>query len=206
MDTDKNATSPSSPRLMLILGGARSGKSTFAERLANTSGKPVAFIATATASDEDMRTRITHHRSSRPAEWTTIEEPLDLVSALQQAAPHADILLLDCITLWLSNWLARNGEVNLDEDPTESVRLNKEALAEIERLLTTLDTLAIDKTLLVVSNEVGLGIVPMYALSRAYRDILGRINQRLAQRAERVYLLIAGLAVDLKKLDEAATL
>jgi adenosylcobinamide kinase/adenosylcobinamide-phosphate guanylyltransferase len=209
LDTAKNITSPtspSSPRLILVLGGARSGKSSFAERLGATSGKRVAFIATATVRDEDMRTRIAHHRASRPATWPTIEEPLDLASALQQAAPRADILLLDCITLWLSNWLARTGEVSLDEDPTIGVRLNEEALAEIERLLTILDTLGVDKTLLVVSNEVGLGIVPMHTLSRTYRDILGRINQRLTQRAERVYLMIAGLAVDIKKLDEAATL
>lgn len=189
-----------------MLGGARSGKSSFAQRLGATSDKRVAFIATATASDEDMRTRIAHHRASRPAAWPTIEEPLDLASALQHAAQRADIILLDCITLWLSNWLARTGEVNLDEDPTTGVHLSEEALAEVERLLATLDTLGVNKTLLVVSNEVGLGIVPMHPLSRTYRDILGRINQRLAQRAERVYLLIAGLAVDLKKLDEAATL
>lgn len=191
---------------MLVLGGARSGKSSFAERLCTTSGKRVAFIATATASDDDMRLRIAHHRASRPPTWPTIEEPLDLAGAIQQAAQLADVLLLDCVTLWLSNWLWRNGEINPDEDPLLSVRLNEEALGEVERLLTTVDTLSADKTLLIVSNEVGLGIVPLYALSRTYRDLLGRVNQRLAQRANRVYLMIAGLAVDIKKLHEEAML
>jgi len=93
------------PRLILILGGARSGKSTFAERLAMQSGKSVAFIATATASDEDMQDRIARHRASRPTIWKTIEEPLDLVHALREASHEADIILLDCITLWLSNWM-----------------------------------------------------------------------------------------------------
>lgn len=199
-------TQQPSAQLILILGGARSGKSSFAERLGITSGKRVAFIATATASDEDMRTRIAHHRASRPITWPAIEEPLDLAGAVQQAAQLADVLLLDCMTLWLSNWLWRNGEINLDEDSALSTHLNEEALSEVGRLLTTVDTLSADKTVLIVSNEVGLGIVPMHALSRVYRDILGRVNQRLAQRAERVYLMIAGLAVDIKKLHEEATL
>lgn len=194
------------PRLMLILGGARSGKSTFAERLGASSGRRVAFIATATASDEDMHLRIAHHRAARPDEWITIEEPVDLAGALQQAGEVADVLLLDCITLWLANWIGQQGELNFDDDPVASERCNKEALREIDRLLVALDNLGQDKTVIIVSNEVGLGIVPMYALSRAYRDILGRVNQQLAQRAERVYMMIAGLAVDIKKLHEEASL
>ena len=108
------------PRLILILGGARSGKSTFAERLAAHSSKSVAFIATATASDEDMQDRIARHRASRPAEWTTIEEPLDLVYALQEANSEADVILLDCMTLWLSNWMGQQAFT----DETENVILN----------------------------------------------------------------------------------
>ena len=193
------------PRLILILGGARSGKSTFAERLAAHSSKSVAFIATATASDEDMQDRIARHRASRPAEWTTIEEPLDLVYALQEANSEADVILLDCMTLWLSNWMGQQAFT----DETENVILNsatKSALAAIEALLTAVKILASGKTVIVVSNEVGLGIVPMHPLSRAYRDTLGWVNQRIAQDAERVYLMIAGLAVDIKHLDGEAIL
>ena len=194
------------PRLILILGGARSGKSSFAERLATNSGKPVAFIATATASDEDMQDRITRHRASRPPHWITIEEPLDLVHALQEASKVADVILLDCMTLWLSNWMGQQAfrgdmdDVSLKNSFTESV------LAATETLLTTVKTLDVGKTLLVVSNEVGLGIVPMHPLSRVYRDALGWVNQRIAQDAEHVYLMIAGLAVDIKQLDRDAML
>ena len=197
--------SQKSAKLILILGGARSGKSSFAERLAVTSGKSVAFIATATASDDDMRERIAHHRASRPAEWTTIEEPLDLPGAIQHAAQVADVLLLDCMTLWLSNWFGAQGDANFD-DPTLSTQYSHEVLQEIDRLLILVASLDANKTLVIVSNEVGLGIVPMHALSRAYRDILGRVNQRLAQHAERVYLMLAGLAVDIKKLHDEASL
>ncbi len=194
------------PRLVLILGGARSGKSAFAERLAQTNGKRAAFIATATASDDDMRERISHHRASRPADWLTIEEPLKLVHAVQQAAEVADVMLLDCMTLWLSNWLWQQHDTDFEADPTLSNRYSQEALQEIDRLLATLTLLPDQKTLLVVSNEVGLGIHPAYAVSRVYRDILGRVNQRLAQSAERVYLMVAGLAVDIKRLNNEARL
>lgn len=192
---------PSHSRLILILGGARSGKSTFAERLGHNSGRRVAFIATATASDDDMRARIAHHRASRPADWPTIEEPLNLTQAIQQAAEVADVLLLDCMTLWLSNWLWQQHDTNFETNPALSSRYSEEALQEIDHLLATLAALPATKTLVIISNEVGLGIHPEYAISRVYRDILGRINQRLAQAAERVYFMIAGLAIDLKRLN-----
>ncbi len=194
-----------SPRLILILGGARSGKSTFAERLAANSGKRVAFIATATASDTDMQDRIARHRASRPATWTTIEEPLDLVHALQEASNRADIILLDCMTLWLSNWMGQQEFVVEDEVAYKNSSTER-VLAIIEALLAVVRTLPVEKTVLVVSNEVGLGIVPMHPLSRTYRDMLGWVNQRIAQDAERVYLMIAGLAVDIKQLDSEANL
>ncbi len=194
------------PRLILILGGARSGKSTFAERLAMQSGKRVAFIATATASDEDMQDRIARHRASRPTAWKTIEEPLDLVGALKEAGNEADVILLDCMTLWLSNWMGQPAFA----DETDGVVLKnsstESALAITEALLAAVKTLAVGKTVLIVSNEVGLGIVPMHPLSRAYRDTLGWVNQRITRNAERVYLMVAGLAVDIKKLDGEATL
>ncbi|MBV9231000.1 MAG: bifunctional adenosylcobinamide kinase/adenosylcobinamide-phosphate guanylyltransferase [Chloroflexi bacterium] len=194
------------PQLILVLGGARSGKSSFAERLARRSERGVAFIATATASDEDMRDRIARHRAGRPHEWHTVEEPLDLAGAVGRAAEVADILLLDCMTLWLGNWLGAHGPRSFDEEPVLSSRYSEEALTEVEGLLTAFASLDARKRLIVVSNEVGLGIVPAYASGVVYRDILGRVNQRLASAASRVYLMIAGLAVDIKRLHEEASL
>jgi len=215
--------------LVLILGGARSGKSAFAERLALQSGKSVVYIATATARDEDMRERIKRHQAARPTDWYTLEEPLHLANALRQASALADVILLDCITLWLSNWLfiqggehgQGKGEGGLGEE--EDRWGNKEdrwgqapppqmngyidaAVAEIEALLHVVVELDQRKTLIVVSNEVGLGIVPAYALGRLYRDALGRVNQRLASGATRVYLMVAGLGVDIKQFHDEASL
>ncbi len=193
-------------QLILVLGGARSGKSSFAERLALRSERRVAFIATATVGDKDMADRIRHHRAMRPAEWCTIEEPLDLVSAVQQAARVADVLLLDCMTLWLANWLMAQADLDFEQEPALAERCNALVLNEVEKLLVAFRELDASQRLLVVSNEVGLGIVPAYPLGRTYRDLLGRVNQRLASSAARVYLMVAGLAVDIKRLHEEATL
>jgi adenosylcobinamide kinase/adenosylcobinamide-phosphate guanylyltransferase len=197
-------------RLILILGGARSGKSAFAERLAASSGRSVAFIATATAGDDEMRTRIARHRASRPQGWHTVEEPLDLAGAIRHAGALADVMLLDCITLWLANWLSRQDETNSADtqgaDMLTPLLVDTGAVQEIESLIDALASLSAGKTLIVVTNEVGLGIVPAYALGRTYRDTLGLVNQRLAEAAERVYLLVAGIAVDIKRLREEAAL
>lgn len=194
------------PRLILILGGARSGKSSFAERLALRSGRSVAYIATATAGDADMEERIKRHRAGRPASWLTVEEPLNLARALREAAAGADVLLLDCLTLWLSNWLLRRGDIDDAELADGGEGYSEEVLAVIDDLLIEFARLAPRKVLVVVSNEVGLGIVPAYALGRLYRDILGRVNQRLAAAASQVYLMVAGLGVDIKRLHEEAGL
>jgi adenosylcobinamide kinase/adenosylcobinamide-phosphate guanylyltransferase len=200
------------PRLILILGGARSGKSTFAERLAASSGKTVSFIATATDSDEEMHQRIIRHKASRPQEWHTIEEPLDLVNAIQRAFKLADVALLDCMTLWLGNILLQNHErIQGDEQEQAELQilsdqLNELAQQHIEELLAILQNVGAGKTLIAVSNEVGLGIVPAYPLGRIYRDTLGYVNQRLAQDADRVYLMVAGMAVDIKHLHHEASL
>jgi adenosylcobinamide kinase/adenosylcobinamide-phosphate guanylyltransferase len=202
---------PLSSQIVLVLGGARSGKSTFAERLALRSGKSVAYVATATAGDEEMRERIQRHRAVRPAAWYTIEEPLDLLHAVRQASVRADVLLLDCITLWLSNWLfmqadTQGWEQDLPLYGSEMSASINGAVAEIEALLRVVAELDRHKTLLVVSNEVGMGIVPAHALGRLYRDALGRVNQRLASAATRVYLMVAGLGVDIKRLHDEAGL
>ena len=198
------------PRLILILGGARSGKSAFAERLAAGSERSVAFIATATAGDDEMRSRIARHRASRPKGWYTLEESLDLASTVRRAGELADVLLLDCVTLWLGNVLLQESVQHEKDDEVEfhtAGRLfNERALKECEALLAVVKSLSPDKTLIVVTNEVGLGIVPAYPLGRLYRDTLGYINQRLAQAADRVYLMMAGMAIDIKRLHEEASL
>jgi adenosylcobinamide kinase/adenosylcobinamide-phosphate guanylyltransferase len=199
---DKQETS----QLILILGGARSGKSTFAERLALNSGRRVAFIATATASDDEMRGRIERHRASRPAAWFTIEEPYNLPVAIKHAAKQADVLLLDCMTIWLNNWLLAHEMADAEEVTAAMEQYSEAALVAVDELLAAFAALPARKTLIVVTNEVGLGIVPAYVLGRIYRDLLGLINQRLAAAADRVYLMVAGLAVDIKRLHEEAAL
>jgi adenosylcobinamide kinase/adenosylcobinamide-phosphate guanylyltransferase len=206
VDEDGEAvTVQENPQLILVTGGARSGKSTYAERLARQSGHSVVYIATATAGDDDMRDRIARHQAARPVTWQTIEEPLHIAEAVHRGAALADIILLDCITVWLSNWLLRQDELSSIESTSSSV-YSEGALQEIEALLREAQALNAQQRLLIVTNEVGLGIVPAFALGRVYRDVLGTVNRRLAQEAARVYLLVAGLAVDIKRLHEEASL
>jgi adenosylcobinamide kinase/adenosylcobinamide-phosphate guanylyltransferase len=198
-------------RLVLILGGARSGKSTFAERLAMSSKRPVAFIATATGRDDEMRARIARHRAARPAEWQTLEETLDLAGAIRQASQQADVLLLDCLTLWLSNVLLQDTAAHDEEalatvPRPEHMLVSERAMKDLDDCMYAVQSLGPEKTVIMVSNEVGMGIVPAYPLGRLYRDTLGYVNQRVAQAADRVYLLVAGIAVDIKRLQEEAIL
>ncbi|MDO8531507.1 MAG: bifunctional adenosylcobinamide kinase/adenosylcobinamide-phosphate guanylyltransferase [Dehalococcoidia bacterium] len=179
--------------LILILGGARSGKSAFAERLARSCGPRVLYVATAQAGDAEMEERIANHQAARPDTWTTVEEPLRLAEAVGEAKGF-DAVLVDCLTLWVSNrMLAAQGE---EPQTVEDV-----LLAEVGRVLDTHRRGA--ATLILVSNEVGLGLVPPNPLGRAYRDLLGRVNQTFAEAANRVYMLVAGVAVDVKALPGA---
>ena len=186
-------------QLIFVLGGARSGKSAFAEQLARNfsmdSGGRVLYVATAEALDDEMRRRIDIHRRQRPAGWDTLEEPLALVTALNSrlcgnaGGRDYDTCLLDCLTLWISNQLlAREGDPNAEH----------EILTAAGELLEVYDQSA--ETWIVVSNEVGLSVVPASPLGRTFRDIQGRVNQMFAARADRVYLMVAGLAMDLKAL------
>lgn len=168
----------------LILGGARSGKSALAEQRARDSGMAVCYLATATAGDGEMSARIEHHRARRPSHWQTLEEPLALAAALQREAAADRLLLVDCLTLWLSNLL---GDVPVDEARFE---------AERKALLDCLPVLP--GRVILVSNEVGLGIVPMGALSRRFCDEAGRLHQALAQICGRVSFVTAGLSMELK--------
>jgi adenosylcobinamide kinase/adenosylcobinamide-phosphate guanylyltransferase len=149
------------------------------------------------ASDDDMRARIARHRATRPASWQTVEESLQLAQAVQHAASLADVVIVDCITTWLGNWLfAQQGDV--DAAIADGYDYDM-VLHEIEQLLGAIARLPANKAVLIVTNEVGLGIVPAYALGRVYRDMLGIVNQRLAREAGRVYLMVAGIAVEVKQ-------
>ena len=178
----------------LILGGARSGKSALAERLARDSGKEVVYLATAQAGDNEMGARIAHHRERRPAHWPTLEEPLALAGALRRECTTGRLVLVDCLTLWLTN-LMLCGDAPLPE----SGELLLPARFEEERQ-TLLDLLeeGLAGELILVSNEVGMGIVPLGALARRFADEAGRLNQEVAARAERVILVAAGLPLVLK--------
>ncbi len=166
---------PKDPGLVLLLGGARSGKSRLAQRLA---GPFATLVATAEARDEEMRARIRRHQAERPPSWETLEEPLDLLGALERA--RHPVVVVDCLTLWVSNLM----EHGLDP------------LQEASRFLEGVK--ASQKRVIAVSNEVGLGIVPQNPLARRYRDLLGEVNARLAEAAQEVYLLVAGQALALK--------
>jgi adenosylcobinamide kinase / adenosylcobinamide-phosphate guanylyltransferase len=168
----------------LVLGGARSGKSAFAERLVADSGLARIYLATATADDEEMKARIAHHRAQRGQRdqgWTTIEEPLALVDALTRETTHGRAVLVDCLTLWLSNLMLAG------RDP------------EIEARRLTRFLGVARYPVVFVSNEVGLGLVPETPLGRRFRDAAGRLNQEVASLADRVVFIVAGLPLVLKE-------
>ncbi|HEY4293148.1 bifunctional adenosylcobinamide kinase/adenosylcobinamide-phosphate guanylyltransferase [Luteibacter sp.] len=168
--------------LSLVLGGARSGKSALAERLAIQSGHEVTYIATAEALDDEMTERIAHHRSRRPAGWTVVEEPLALADTLIRHARDDRFVLVDCLTLWLSNLLGTEGA----------------ARSGIERDALLRATAALPGEVCFVSNEVGLGVTPLGELTRRFVDEAGRLHQALAQRCDRVVFVAAGLPLTLK--------
>jgi adenosylcobinamide kinase/adenosylcobinamide-phosphate guanylyltransferase len=177
--------------LTLILGGARSGKSRLAQRLAMNANR-VVYVATAqAASDPEMLARIRHHREHRPSHWRTVEEPVALADAVCQHAVDADVILVDCLTIWLSNlfWQHRAGT---PVDIEDSFHANLDKLAAIGRSLH----------LILVSNELGSGTVPDAALTRDFRDAQGLLNQRAAELADQVILTVAGLPLYLKKAGE----
>ncbi|MEN9563015.1 MAG: hypothetical protein RIR73_1259 [Chloroflexota bacterium] len=177
-------------KITLILGGARSGKSSYALKLAKEAHQPVTFIATAQASDDEMSARIQKHKAERPAAWQTLELPLLVAPNISQIKSH--VVILDCVTLWITNLMMPfvNDEL-VDEAP-----FMQAAQAETKALVA-----AIRKTeqeWLIVSNEVGLGLVPPYQMGRVYRDGLGWVNQRLAQEADTVFFMVAGIPMMVK--------
>jgi adenosylcobinamide kinase/adenosylcobinamide-phosphate guanylyltransferase len=162
-----------------LLGGARSGKSAMAERLAIESGDPVIFIATGEPRDDEMAARILRHREDRPAAWQTVEAPIDLLAAIRSTS-GGDFLVVDCLTLWVSNLLERG---------MDAADINVAAEGVAQELS--------QRQGVVVSNEVGLGLVPANALARAFRDVLGSVNVTFAGAADRAVLMVAGRAIEL---------
>lgn len=175
---------------ILILGGARSGKSDYAQRLAGKLSSKVLYVATATAGDAEMAERINKHRLSRPPGWQTLEATMDITPALKAGNYDIDVVLLDCLTLLTTNVLLSD-----EEHPD---RAEQRLLQDLDSLCNYCQDRGI--TLIVISNEVGMGVVPPYPLGRQYRDMLGRVNQMMARRADRLLWLLAGFPIDVKML------
>jgi adenosylcobinamide kinase / adenosylcobinamide-phosphate guanylyltransferase len=170
-----------SAKATLILGGARSGKSRFAESLVETSGFEPVYLATAQALDCEMKERIAMHRARRGPAWRTIEEPLDLAGALERTSAAGKAVLVDCLTLWISNLMLAEADFATEQG----------------RLLAVLAGLA--GPVFLVSNEVGLGIVPENETARRFRDLAGDLNQKIAAQASTVHLVVAGLPITVKQ-------
>jgi adenosylcobinamide kinase/adenosylcobinamide-phosphate guanylyltransferase len=182
-------------KLILILGGARSGKSAFAEKIAAKLGTKVTYIATAQAIDEEMTQRIKLHQDRRPAEWVTLEETHWVAQRLREI--NTDVVLVDCLTILVSNLLL---DVNFPlPDTNESSEEKERAILEEVKILAA-SARNCPAKVVIVSNEVGQGLVPTYPLGRIYRDVAGWANQIIAQEADEVYLVIAGIPVELKEL------
>ena len=180
--------------LTLIVGGARGGKSSYAQDLAAGTGEGVLFVATASADDEEMRRRIEKHRLSRPDSWRTLETTSHLARRIGEEIREEKVVLIDCITLLVNNVIAEIPDMD-EELPSEDL-LQEKVTEEIGALIEYIE--GSDARFIIVTNEVGLGLVPANELGRLYRDILGRANQQLARHADEVYLMVCGLPLLLK--------
>jgi adenosylcobinamide kinase / adenosylcobinamide-phosphate guanylyltransferase len=168
------------PKIILVLGGARSGKSAFAERLIDESGLAKAYLATGQVFDDEMKRRVGTHQNRRGAEWSLVEEPVDIVGTLSKICDNKTAILVDCLTLWVTNLMMAE----------------KNVLSECDKLVEAMPTLS--GTIILVSNEVGQGIVPDNAMARAFRDYAGLLHQKIAAIADEVYFVTAGLPQKLK--------
>ena len=176
-----------SKEITLILGGARSGKSHYAQQLAAELSDKVLFVATGEALDEEMQARIAEHKKARPKNWRTLEIPSSIGKGIERQIGDAEVVLIDCLTLLVSNLL--RGEPDYPE-------AEKRIVSEINELIAAMDKL--DASFVIVSNEVGMGLVPETKIGRIYRDLLGKANQLLAKHATEVYLMVACLPVQVK--------
>jgi len=181
-------------KIVLIIGGARSGKSHYALELAQKKSGPVLFVATAEALDEEMKQRIEEHKRARPATWRTLEVQIDVGKRIQQESGDAEVVIIDCIALLVNNVLSRHYSVN---NRTKELKAIEKAVEdEINGLIACFRQ--VKANFIVVSNEVGTGIVPADKMSRLYRDLLGKANQMLAQHADEVIMMVAGIPIWLK--------
>ncbi|MBM7854486.1 adenosylcobinamide kinase/adenosylcobinamide-phosphate guanylyltransferase [Desulfohalotomaculum tongense] len=182
-------------KLILVLGGAKSGKSRFAEKLAVNISSDVTYVATAAVLDDEMARKVALHRASRPQHWQTIEETTNLVDVIKEHGSRTDVILIDCLTLWLSNLLldANNTASGISWADKESF-----ILSEVKKLASaTVETRA---AIIVVANEVSLGLIPDNRLGRAFREVAGLANQVIADYADEVYLIVAGIPMEIKSL------
>jgi adenosylcobinamide kinase/adenosylcobinamide-phosphate guanylyltransferase len=174
-------------QIILLLGGARSGKSHYAQQLAIELGGKVLFVATGEALDEEMQARIAEHRKARPKNWRTLEIPTGVGGGIEKQIGDAEVVVIDCITMLISNLL---------RDEPDYPEAEKRVISEINQLISVMDSLNV--SFVIVSNEVGMGLVPETMLGRIYRDLLGKANQLLASHASEVYLMVACLPVQIK--------
>ncbi|MFC1988079.1 bifunctional adenosylcobinamide kinase/adenosylcobinamide-phosphate guanylyltransferase [Chloroflexota bacterium] len=179
---------------ILLIGGVRSGKSHFAQELALKSGKPVLFVATAVAGDEEMRQRIEEHRRTRPTAWRTLEVTTHVGDEIRQKIGGAKVVIVDCITLLVSNIFSQYADQTGEH--IDASLVEEGVTGEISELVECINCL--DATFIIVTNEVGSGLVPANQMGRLYRDLLGRANQLLAGQADEVHLMVAGLPVTIK--------
>ena len=180
--------------IILCSGGARSGKSEFAEQLALSLKGRKAYVATGQAFDDEMKDRIKKHQMRRGKEWITFEIPLHLHKNWEQIKNVSDVILIDCLTMFTSNHIFAHGDINTQED---SNRIESIILEELRLLLQEINN-SNDKTVIFVTNEIGLGIVPENKLARYFRDITGRVNREVARAANKMYLTISGVTIELK--------
>ncbi len=177
-------------QITLLLGGARSGKSFYAQQLAKDSGKPVMFLATAQALDDEMSARIQKHKADRPAHWQTLEIPFGIAEHIPQI--KTGVVILDCVTLLVNNHLMRF----VKDDLVDEIPFTQAVENEMDELLAALRRAG--QEWIIISNEVGLGLVPPYQMGRVYRDVLGFVNQRLAREADKVIFMAAGIPMAMK--------
>jgi len=180
-------------KCILVLGGARSGKSRFAQEIACQLGDKVLFVATAEALDEEMRSRIEDHKRERPLNWRTIEVSVGVGKRIQKELGNAQVIIIDCITLLVSNVISQCGS---NSDEIDSHLVEQRVALEVDSLVQCINSA--DAVFIIVSNEVGMGLVPDNRLGRFYRDLLGRANQEIARCADEVLLLIAGISMKIK--------
>ncbi len=183
--------------IILVLGGARSGKSRFAQKLASDLGQKVLYVAPLVPRDEEMRRRVELHRKSRPSAWRTVEAPTGVAKALREHIADAEVVLLDCLTLLVANLMSPSHDTTEIEN-VDYEAAQREMSTELEALLGCIE--GSSTSLIIVSTEVGAGLVPPYPSGRAFRDLLGEANQFIAERVDKVYMMIAGIPLELKTL------